>query len=92
MHFADWQACTDGHKLLDSVLSQNRETIVVLELERLDGSRCMHRPAIWVDQDISSMRGLLQGWPREIGGTWLTRICHWTISPQHRCVAGASLA
>ncbi len=72
-HFADWQACTDGHELLDPVLAQYRETIVVLELERLDGSRCMYCPAIWVDQDISLMRGLLQGWPKKMGSIWLTR-------------------
>ena len=73
VHFADWQATTDGHELLDPVLSQYRETIVVLELERPDGSHCMYCPAIWVDQDISLMRGLLQGWPKKMGSTWLTR-------------------
>lgn len=73
VHFADWQASTDGHELLDPILAQYRETIVVLELERPDGSRCMYCPAIWVDQDISLMRGLLQGWPKKFGSTWLTR-------------------
>ncbi len=73
VHFADWQACTDGHELLDPVLAQYRETFVVLELERPDGSRCMYCPAIWVDQDISLVRGLLQGWPKKLGSTWLTR-------------------
>jgi hypothetical protein len=73
VHFADWQACTDGRELLDPVLAQYRETIVVLEIERPDGSRCMYCPAIWVDQDISLLRGLLQGWPKKMGSTWLTR-------------------
>lgn len=73
VHFADWQACTDGHELLDPVLAQYRETIVVLELERPDGSSCMYCPAIWVDQDISLVRGLLQGWPKKMGRTCLTR-------------------
>jgi hypothetical protein len=73
VHFADWQACTDGHELLDPVLAQYRETIVVLEIERPDASRCMYCPAIWVDQDISLVRGLLQGWPKKMGSTWLTR-------------------
>lgn len=73
VHFADWQACTDGHELLDPVLAQYRETIVVLEVKRPDGSRCMYCPAIWVDQDISLLRGLLQGWPKKMGSTWLTR-------------------
>lgn len=26
-----------------------------------------------MDQDISLVRGLLQGWPKKIGSTWLTR-------------------
>ena len=73
VHFADWQACTDGHELLDPVLAQYRETIVVLEIERPDHSRCMYCPAIWFDQDISLLRGLLQGWPKKMGSTWLTR-------------------
>nr|WP_256219440.1 acetoacetate decarboxylase family protein [Variovorax sp. 770b2] len=64
---------TDGHELLDPVLAQYRETIVVLEIERPDGSRCMYCPAIWVDQDISLLRGLLQGWPKKMSSTWLTR-------------------
>lgn len=96
LHFADWQACTDGHELLDPVLSQYRETIVVLEIERPDGSRCMYCPAIWVDQDISLVRGLLQGWPKKMGRTWLTR----SLPIDHRAAAplqagtrlGASLA
>ena len=73
VHFADWQACTDGHELIDPVLAQYRETIVVLEIERPDGARCMYCPAIWVDQDTSLLRGLLQGWPKKMGSTWLTR-------------------
>lgn len=96
MHFADWQACTDGHELLDPVLSQYRETIVVLEIERGDGSRCMVCPAIWVDQDISLMRGLLQGWPKKMGSTWLTRslpLHHPAAAPLHAGSRfGASLA
>lgn len=73
LHFADWQACTDGRELLDPVYSQYRETIVVFEVERPDGSRAVYCPAIWVDQDVSLVRGLLQGWPKKMGSTWLTR-------------------
>ena len=96
VHFADWQATTDGHEMLDPVLSQYRETIIVLELERPDGSRCMYCPAIWVDQDISLMRGLLQGWPKKMGTTWLTRslpIDHPAAAPLRAgSTLGASLA
>ena len=96
VHFADWQATTDGHELLDPVLSQYRETIVVLEIERHDGSRCMYCPAIWVDQDISLVRGLLQGWPKKMGSTWLTRslpLDHPAAAPlRAQSRLGASLA
>lgn len=93
VHFADWQACTDGHELLDPVLAQYRETIVVLAIERRDGSRCMYCPAIWVDQDISMMRGLLQGWPKK---RWAARgsraACRWTMRRLHRSAAEAGSA
>ena len=95
VHFADWQATSDGHELLDPVLAQYRETIVVLELERPDGSHCMYCPAIWVDQDISLLRGLLQGWPKKFGSTWLTRslpLAHPAAAPlQAGSRLGASL-
>jgi hypothetical protein len=73
IHFADWQATTDGTELLDPVVSQYKETIVVLEIERPDKRRAGYCPAIWVDQDISMLRGLMQGWPKKFGSTWLTR-------------------
>jgi hypothetical protein len=73
IHFADWQATTDGRELLDPVYSQYRETIVVVEIERPDGQLLNFCPFIWVDQDISMIRGLLQGWPKKQGTTYLTR-------------------
>lgn len=73
IHFADWQATTDGRELLDPVYSQYRETIVITEIERPDGSLFNYCPFIWVDQDISLIRGLLQGWPKKFGTTHLTR-------------------
>jgi len=73
VHFADWQATTDGSELLDPVLSQYRETIVLLELRRPDGTAANFCPLIYVDQDASMLRGQLQGWPKKMGSTWLTR-------------------
>jgi hypothetical protein len=73
LHFADWQATTDGHELLDPVYAQYRETIVVVEIERPDGKLFNFCPFIWVDQDISLVRGFLQGWPKKLGSTYLTR-------------------
>lgn len=96
VHFADWQACTDGHELADPVLAQYRETIIVLEVQRPDDSHCAYCPAIWVDQDISLIRGLLQGWPKKTGSTWLTRslpLDHPAAAPLRAGrVLGASLA
>ncbi len=73
VHFADWQATTDGSELLDPVQSQYRETIVLLELTRPDGTAANFCPFIYVDQDVSLVRGHLQGWPKKLGSTWLTR-------------------
>jgi Acetoacetate decarboxylase (ADC) len=96
VHFADWQACSDGHEMLDPILSQYRETIVVVEIERAGGTPAMYCPAIWVDQDISLIRGLLQGWPKKMGSTWLTRslpLDHPAAAPLRAgTTLGASLA
>jgi hypothetical protein len=73
VHFSDWQATTDGSELLDPIQSQYRETIVVLELARPDGTLANFCPLIYVDQDVSMLRGQLQGWPKKMGSTWLTR-------------------
>lgn len=96
VHFADWQATTDGSELLDPVLSQYRETIVLLEVTRPDGTAANFCPLIYVDQDISMLRGLLQGWPKKMGSTWLTRslpIDHPAAAPLRAGTRlGASLA
>jgi hypothetical protein len=73
IHFADWQATTDGSELLDPVYAQYRETIVITEIERANGDLFNFCPFIWVDQDISLIRGLLQGWPKKLGNTYITR-------------------
>jgi hypothetical protein len=73
VHFADWQATSDGSELLDPIQSQYRETIVVLEVARPDGTRANFCPFIYVDQDVSMLRGQIQGWPKKMGSTWLTR-------------------
>lgn len=46
---------------------------MVLELVRPDGSVANFCPLIYVDQDASMLRGLLQGWPKKMGSTWITR-------------------
>lgn len=73
IHFVDWQATTDGRELVDPVYAQYRETIVIVEIEQPNGKLYNYCPFIWVDQDISLIRGLLQGWPKKFGTTYLTR-------------------
>ena len=73
IHFADWQSTTDGQELLDPIQAQYRETIVLLEVRRPDGGAANFCPLIYVDQDVSLLRGLLQGWPKKLGSTWITR-------------------
>ncbi len=73
-HFCEWQATTDGSELLDPVYAQYKEFFVLVEAEPLQGgARALFSPLIWVDQDISMIRGLLQGWPKKLGQIWMTR-------------------
>lgn len=72
VHFADWQSTSDGSELLDPIYAQYREAFVVVEAER-DGALVNFCPFIYVDQDISLMRGWLQGLPKKSGSVWLTR-------------------
>ena len=95
VHFADWQACSDRDELSDPVYSQYKETILILQVQRADGSIHSYCPGIWVDQDISLLRGILQGWPKKFGSTWLTRslpLQHPAAAPlEHGSRLGASL-
>jgi hypothetical protein len=71
-HFCEWQATTDGSELLDPVYSQYCEFFALIEVERA-GARVLFCPFIYVDQDISMVRGWMQGWPKKLGSVWLTR-------------------
>ena len=72
-YFAEWQYASEtGLEYLDPIRSQHRETIVLLSAS-FEGSPVAYCPFIWVDQDVSLMRGLVQGWPKQIGSTWITR-------------------
>jgi hypothetical protein len=71
-HFCEWQSTTDGSELLDPVYAQYKEFFVLVEAERADGP-ALFCPFIYVDQDISLMRGWLQGWPKKHGSVWMTR-------------------
>jgi len=72
-YFVEWQyASESGEEYLDPVRSQYRETIFLLSAS-YEGAACAYCPFIWVDQDVSLMRGLAQGWPKQFGSTWITR-------------------
>ena len=72
-YFVEWQYVSDaGLEYLDPITSQYRETIFLLSAT-FEGLPVAYCPFIWVDQDVSLMRGLVQGWPKQIGSTWITR-------------------
>ncbi|TCO68801.1 acetoacetate decarboxylase family protein [Marinisporobacter balticus] len=73
VYFIEWQYASEtGEEYLDPVCSQYRETIVLLSAS-YNGSPVAYCPFIWVDQDKALMRGLIQGWPKQLGETWITR-------------------
>jgi acetoacetate decarboxylase len=72
-YFVEWQfASQSGEEYLDPVRSQYHETIFLVSA-RFEGMSCAFCPFIWVDQDVAMMRGFAQGWPKQIGSTWMTR-------------------
>jgi acetoacetate decarboxylase len=73
VYFVEWQyASESGEEFLDPIRSQYRETIFLVSAS-YEGEPCAYCPYIWVDQDVALMRGLAQGWPKQIGSTWITR-------------------
>jgi acetoacetate decarboxylase len=72
-YFVEWQyASEDGEEYLDPSRSQYRETIFLISAA-YEGVPYAYCPFIWVDQDVALMRGFAQGWPKQIGSTWITR-------------------
>lgn len=72
-YFVEWQyASESGEEYLDPVRSQYRETIFLISAA-WEGAAVAYCPFIWVDQDVSLLRGWAQGWPKQIGSTWITR-------------------
>jgi len=72
-HFCEWQWTTDGSELLDPIYAQYKEFFVVVEADRGGGARTLYCPFIYVDQDLSMVRGWLQGLPKKVGSVWMTR-------------------
>lgn len=73
VYFIEWQyASDDGEEHLDPVRSQYRETLFLIS-GAYQGKPIAFCPFIWVDQDLSLVRGMIQGWPKQLGSTWMTR-------------------
>lgn len=72
-HFVDWQFATDdGQEFLDPVRSQYAEFFVLVAAS-YGGEAVLTCPYIFVTQDVSLMRGLVQGFPKRLGSVCTTR-------------------
>jgi hypothetical protein len=76
--FADWCSASehDDRVLADPAVGQYREAYVVLHATRTtaDGTKKVGRvPFIWVDSELSLLRGQIQGFPKKLGQIAMTR-------------------
>lgn len=72
--FCDWQAsAASGAGYLDPVRSQYLEAFFLIECE-YRGETKAYCPFIWVDNDTALLRGLLQGFPKQLGDIGMTRV------------------
>jgi acetoacetate decarboxylase len=72
--FADWCSASDHDErvLADPAIGQYREAYLVLHATR--GDRRVGRvPFIWVDSELSLLRGQIQGFPKKLGQIAMTR-------------------
>jgi acetoacetate decarboxylase len=71
--FAAWQASTaNGDEFLDPARSQYNECILFVGA-RYKGEPVFHCPYIYVDSDLSMVRGWLLGYPKKLGTVHTTR-------------------
>jgi acetoacetate decarboxylase len=66
--FADWSSASDHDErvLRDPAIGQYREAYIVLAARRKD-RRVGRVPFIWVDSELSILRGQIQGFPKKLG-------------------------
>ncbi|MDD9722786.1 acetoacetate decarboxylase family protein [Sulfitobacter sp. PR48] len=72
-HFCEWQATTDGSELLDPAYSQYNEFFLLIEALSDQGEARLFCSFIFVDQDISMVRGHMQGFPKKLGAIRIGR-------------------
>lgn len=72
--FAHWSSRADADSRLgrDPARAQYHEAYVVLQ-SRYKDRKVGRVPYIWVDNDVSLVRGLIQGFPKKIGAIAMTR-------------------
>jgi acetoacetate decarboxylase len=72
--FADWCSASDNDErvLADPGIGQYREAYVVLHAIRND-KKVGRVPFIWVDSELSLLRGQIQGFPKKLGQIAMTR-------------------
>jgi hypothetical protein len=72
--FADWCSASDHDErvLADPAVGQYREAYVVLHASRGD-KKVGRVPFIWVDSELSLLRGQIQGFPKKLGQIAMTR-------------------
>jgi acetoacetate decarboxylase len=72
--FADWSSASDHDErvLADPAIGQYHEAYVVLHALRGD-KRIGRVPFIWVDSELSLLRGQIQGFPKKLGQIAMTK-------------------
>jgi acetoacetate decarboxylase len=76
--FADWSSASDCDErvLADPAIGQYHEAYLVLHAVRQDsrGDKRVGRvPFIWVDSELSMLRGQIQGFPKKLGQIAMTK-------------------
>jgi acetoacetate decarboxylase len=72
--FCDWSSAADLDPRIrdDPARGQYKEAYVVIH-GTFEGKRAGRVPYIWVDSDLSLVRGLIQGFPKKMGELHMTR-------------------
>jgi acetoacetate decarboxylase len=72
--FADWSSASDNDErvLADPAIGQYHEAYVVLHAVRAD-KKVGRVPFIWVDSELSMLRGQIQGFPKKLGQIAMTK-------------------
>lgn len=73
LYFIEWQyASENGREYVDPIESQYSESILLMNAE-YKGETVAYCPFIWVNQDKALLRGLIQGWPKQLGETYISK-------------------